>query len=131
MGKILDITDKLDFRRVADIFSYWGDVPRNVRLHFYLKKARKEQSFMTILEYIEESELSEEDMQRLMKLSDEDIFKIMRNDARKAKPAAKLMALMKGFDQHYGDQFDHALVEERYKLGKFVYDKEQGYWIEP
>ena len=60
----------------ADIFSYWGDVPRNVRLHFYLKKARKEQSFMTILEYIEESELSEEDMQRLMKLSDEDILKL-------------------------------------------------------
>ena len=57
---------------------------------------------MTILEYIEESELSEEDMQRLMKLSDEDIFKIMRNDARKAKPAAKLMALMKGFDHDYG-----------------------------
>ena len=84
-----------------------------------------------VLEYIEESKLSETDMQELMKLSDKDILKIMQSDERKARPIVKLMALMKAFDQYYGDQFDHELVEERYNQGKFIYDDDLGYWIEP
>ena len=55
----------------------------------------------------------------------------MQEDERKARPIVKLMALMKAFDQYYGDRFDHELVEERYNQGKFIYDDDLGYWIEP
>ena len=74
MGQVLDLTPKLNFRRVADKYNHWEIVPKHIRLYFYLKRARREQSFMNVLEYIEESELSEEDMQRLMKLSDKNFF---------------------------------------------------------
>ena len=131
MGQILDLTPKINFRRVADKYNHWEAVPKHIRLYFYLKRARKEQSFMNVLEYIEESKLSETDMEELMKLSDKDLLKIMQEDERKARPIVKLMALMKAFDEYYGDQFDHELVEERYNQGKFIYDDDLGYWIEP
>ena len=99
MGQILDLTPKINFRRVADKYNHWEAVPKHIRLYFYLKRARKEQSFMNVLEYIEESKLSETDMEELMKLDDKDLLKIIQEDERKARPVVKLKALMKAFDQ--------------------------------
>jgi hypothetical protein len=131
VGKVLDLKPKLYFCQIADKYNYWFSVPKHIRLYFYLEKARKEKSFLSVIEYIEESKLNESELWELMKLSDEDLLKIMQSDKRKARPVVKLMALMKAFDQYYGDQFDHELIEERYNQGKFIYDDDLGYWIEP
>jgi len=58
VGKVLDITPKINFRRVADKYNHWEIVPKHIRLYFYLKRARREQSFMNVLEYIDKLKAS-------------------------------------------------------------------------